>query len=183
MNLQSSASSSSWKATSTMNIASQHPLPARPDWAIQSKHYPNPRNTSTAPSPISSPRSMSSCNGVQGNHSSRQYPLHSPSHAPPLSLQSTDFPPLTSPSASMPPSFEQRRPTGAWGSSAPRPIFRQPSNVGLNSISNVNDRLDETGFERPPPKVCFFKPNDSLFTDGRQSQQNFTIRRHPNGVL
>ena len=163
MNLQSSASSSSWKATSTMNIASQHPLPARPDWAIQSKHYPNPRNTSTAPSPISSPRSMSSCNGVQGNHSSRQYPLHSPSHAPPLSLQSTDFPPLTSPSASMPPSFEQRRPTGAWGSSAPRPIFRQPSNVGLNSISNVNDRLDETGFERPPPKVCFLTKRQPFY--------------------
>lgn len=121
-----------------MNAGSQHPLPARPDWAINLKPH-NSRNMS----PISPPRSISG-GSAQSNYSPRH-----PSHSnPPISLQSTDFPPLTT----MQPS-ERRMPTGAWGNPSSRPIFSQ-SNNGINN--EMNSRLDETGFERPPPKAGVF---------------------------
>ncbi|KAF9454252.1 hypothetical protein P691DRAFT_809798 [Macrolepiota fuliginosa MF-IS2] len=129
----SSASSSSRRAQ-TMSAGSQHPLPARPDWAINLKPH-NSRNMS----PIPPPRSISG-SSVQSNYSSR----HSSHSNPPISLQSNDFPPLTT----MQPS-EKRMPTGAWGNPSSRPIFGQPNN-GINS--EMGNRFDETGFERPPPK-------------------------------
>lgn len=145
----SSASSSSRKAPTAVNAGSQHPLPARPDWAINLKPHNNSRSSSIMSSPISPPRSMSGGSGVQGSYPPRQHPSHSLSN-PPLSLQSTDFPPLTSTSTS------ERRPTGAWGNPPSKPIFGQGSSVVMSPMSTMstglNNRLDEAGYERPPPK-------------------------------
>jgi hypothetical protein len=83
--MQSSTSSSS------RTTSSQHPLPARPDWAVGLK--PNPTLHPTRPS---------GRNGGPRNHSS---------NAPAVSLQPADFPPLGG--ARAPPV-----PTGVWTSGA-----------------------------------------------------------------
>jgi hypothetical protein len=131
---QSSTSSSSRRAQ-TVSAGSQHPLPARPDWAVGLKPSHNPRNMP----PNTPPRSISS-GSTQSNYS-----RHAPQLNPPVSLQSTDFPPLTT----MQPS-ERRMPTGAWGNPSSRPNFSQ---INHNINHDINSRLDDSGFERPPPKV------------------------------
>lgn len=131
---QSSASSSSRKPQ-TLNASSQHPLPPRPDWAINLIPQ-NSRNMS----PISPPRNTSN-GSVHPNYSPRH--PHSNLQNP---SQSADFPPLSTVQP-----LERRAPAGAWGNSS-RPIFGQAPNNGVNN--EMQSRLDESGFDRPPPKVC-----------------------------
>lgn len=131
---QSSTSSSSRRAQ-TVSAGSQHPLPARPDWAVGLKPSHNPRNMP----PNTPPRSMS------GSSTQSNYSRHTPQLNPPVSLQSTDFPPLTTIQPS-----ERRMPSGAWGNSSSRPNFTQ---INQNINHDINNRLDDSGFERPPPKV------------------------------
>ncbi|KAF7770383.1 hypothetical protein Agabi119p4_6357 [Agaricus bisporus var. burnettii] len=129
-----SSTSSSSRRAQTVSAGSQHPLPARPDWAINLKPSHNPRNMP----PSTPPRSFS------GSSTQSGYSRHAPQLNSPASLQSTDFPPLTT---MQPP--ERRVPTGAWGNPSSRPNFSQINN---NDDHEINNRLDDSGFERPPPK-------------------------------
>ncbi|KDQ26668.1 hypothetical protein PLEOSDRAFT_1113166 [Pleurotus ostreatus PC15] len=156
----SSSTSSSSRRTYT-STSSQHPLPARPDWAVglkpqptlasHARHHDHGNNRKV--SPISPPRSQSS----NGNGRPHQQPV----------LESTDFPPLSNSER------ETRAPTvaGAWTNSsvirsAVSPPKGSPANQGGPALVNhmsppnnidghdMNFRLEDTdrGFERPPPK-------------------------------
>ncbi|KAF4593001.1 hypothetical protein EYR38_008708 [Pleurotus pulmonarius] len=156
----SSSTSSSSRRTYT-STSSQHPLPARPDWAVglkpqptlasHARHHDHGNNRKV--SPISPPRSQSS----NGNGRPHQQPV----------LESTDFPPLSTSER------ETRAPTvaGAWTNSsvirsAVSPPKGPPANQSGTALVNhtsppnnidghdTNFRLEDTdrGFERPPPK-------------------------------
>lgn len=174
----SSTTSSSSRRTFT-STSSQHPLPARPDWAVGLK--PQPTLHATHPRHHDS-RTMSPAR----NNSQRG--LQNPS----VSLQPTDFPPLSS----MSPMPEKRIPAvaGAWTNlSSTRSILMPGNNTShgnppanhSNTQSNVTGapcitRLEDTdgGFERPPPKgsVELFNPKSVWKPGGPQS-------RSPPGAL
>lgn len=170
--MQSSTTSSSSRRTYTSTTSSQHPLPPRPDWAVGIKAQPTLAATggrahlsdhsltnSRTMSPISPPRSNS--NG----HNSPMSPNgpNSSQHNTPqtmVSLQSTDFPPLTSSSAV---AQEKKGPvvTGAWGNSRPvlsptnGNINSSPGNMGTTQSPIARQDENERGvIERPSPKVC-----------------------------
>ncbi|KAJ8521235.1 hypothetical protein ONZ45_g2045 [Pleurotus djamor] len=146
----SSTSSSSRRTYTSTNSSQQHPLPARPDWAVGLKPQPTLASSSSnrKVSPVSPHR------GPSSNGASRQQPV----------LQSADFPPLSNSDR------EARAPAvaGAWTDSSPIRTLVQPQRgppTGPNPIiinhnqtdfddSNMNMRLADTerGFERPPPK-------------------------------
>ncbi|KDR80650.1 hypothetical protein GALMADRAFT_241006 [Galerina marginata CBS 339.88] len=126
----SSTTSSSSRRTFTSTTSSQqHPLPARPDWAVGLKAQPTlaasgngsrhhdhtlTSSGSRGMSPISPPRSHGHGHSPNGNSPSH-HQHHQHQHAPPLSLQAMDFPPL---GGAVP---EKRTPvvSGAWGQSRP----------------------------------------------------------------
>ncbi|KAF9269169.1 hypothetical protein L218DRAFT_891249 [Marasmius fiardii PR-910] len=169
---QTSSTSSSSRHTFKSTTSSQHPLPARPDWAVGLKPDPNlSHNGSRNLSPISPPRSL---NG--GSNSPR---IRGPQDqiALPI-LQANDFPPLTSMS-------EKRTSVpaagGAWTNPASRSLLMTPPTGQGNVIvhhaaqapalqmgqgPNVHHnhaipRPEENeGFERPPPKATgLYDPN------------------------
>lgn len=166
--MQSSTTSSSSRRTYTSTTSSQHPLPPRPDWAVGIKAQPTLAATggrahlsdhsltnSRTMSPISPPRSDS--NG----YNSPMSPNASGSfqHNTVASLQSTDFPPLTSSSAA---AQEKKGPvvTGAWGNSRPvlsptnGNINSSPGNMGVTQSPIARQDENERGvIERPSPKV------------------------------
>ncbi|KJA28073.1 hypothetical protein HYPSUDRAFT_62467 [Hypholoma sublateritium FD-334 SS-4] len=118
----SSTTSSSSRRTFTSTTSSQHPLPARPDWAVGLKaqptlagarHHDLSHTGSRTMSPISPPRS----NGHNSPMPNEGSPRQPTSAHPPVYLQATDFPPLTSGGAAQ----EKRTPVvaGAWGNSRP----------------------------------------------------------------
>ncbi|TFK39872.1 hypothetical protein BDQ12DRAFT_681382 [Crucibulum laeve] len=147
----SSTTSSSSRRTYTSTTSSQHPLPPRPDWAVglkpqptlASRHHDSLNNSRTM-SPISPPRTLSG--GGPSPHQSSQ------PQSPAVSLQSTDFPPLSSVT-----NAEKRAPVvaGAWGnSSSTRSILQAnaPGNALINHGQNGRLEEPDRGFERPPPK-------------------------------
>ncbi|KAG6910012.1 hypothetical protein DXG01_013734 [Tephrocybe rancida] len=140
LHLQSSSTtSSSSRRTYTSTTSSQHPLPARPDWAVGLKPQPTLHATQSrhhAPSPAQQQQPV---------------PLQSP----------TEFPPLSSASATTP---EKRVPvvSGAWGNPASARSIRQPppppqttttASMPAPVSAPVPAQPEGTEeFERPPPK-------------------------------
>ncbi|KAG2011775.1 hypothetical protein CC2G_011856 [Coprinopsis cinerea AmutBmut pab1-1] len=119
----SSTTSSSSRRTYTSTASSQHPLPARPDWAVGLKAQPTLARTHDHTSTRHLPP-MSPTRSVNGS-----------GKTPPVSLQSTDFPPLTS-SGSL---AEKRHPipSGAWGNTSNRSVLAAPgSNNGVDGERN-----------------------------------------------
>ncbi|KAG6866588.1 hypothetical protein C0991_002076 [Blastosporella zonata] len=178
----SSTTSSSSRRTYTSTTSSQHPLPARPDWAVGLKpqptlHATQPRhhdhNNPRTMSPISPPRNL---NG-HGHHHQHNHPHTNNSNGTsaqqqPVPLQSpTEFPPLSS-------TPEKRVPvvSGAWGNTsstrnirvlspgqnAPSALVHHPSNGAISNSASATaqalapgaDAAEESdrAFERPPPK-------------------------------
>ncbi|KIJ65633.1 hypothetical protein HYDPIDRAFT_88485 [Hydnomerulius pinastri MD-312] len=156
----SSSTSSSSRKTYTSTTSSQHPLPARPDWAVGLKPQPTLHSTHARHHDHSmGSRNMSPArnNGQRGQQ------------APPP-LQSTDFPPLSS----ITPATEKRMPVaGVWNSSSTRSILmpgnnnNTPSNAlvshsdsGTGTPSNGKSEESEGAHEQPPPKggVEVFNP-------------------------
>ncbi|KAF9565814.1 hypothetical protein CPC08DRAFT_759196 [Agrocybe pediades] len=135
----SSTTSSSSRRTYTSTTSSQqHPLPPRPDWAVglraqptlaPGRHLDHSRNIS----PNSPSRGSSNGNNsplpMNNGNSSR----NGAQHAPSVSLQSNDFPPLTSVAGG--PVQEKRTPivAGAWGQS--RPALSPSMNANANGSS------------------------------------------------
>ncbi|THH13540.1 hypothetical protein EW146_g6691 [Bondarzewia mesenterica] len=156
-----SSTSSSSRRTFTSTTSSQHPLPARPDWAVGLKAQPTLhaiRNHDHSNNHNHPPRGSPTQNG------STRLPLHSASA--PVVLQSADFPPLGGTAAA-----EKRSPApvpfGAWNNaSSTRTILLSPPGQHAsysNALAGANggavvvaggSRLDESdkAFERPPPK-------------------------------
>ncbi|EGN96739.1 hypothetical protein SERLA73DRAFT_184899 [Serpula lacrymans var. lacrymans S7.3] len=164
----SSTTSSSSRRTFT-STSSQHPLPARPDWAVGLK----PQPTLHATHPRHHDHSLNSSRNMSPARNSGQLNTgvsHQPHQLTSNVLQPTDFPPLTT----LSPGAEKRAipVAGAWtNSSSTRSILMPgPSPAGnvLVHHSNThvsgkdNSRLEdsERGFERPPPKgnVELFNP-------------------------
>lgn len=100
---------------------------------------------------------------------------------PPVNLQSTDFPPLTSIAAA--PEKRTLVAAGAWGNSSSTRSIRLPSpghpnptgnalvhhpnnsaGAGNNNNNASETRLEEPdrGFERPPPKVSITTTSKTL---------------------
>ncbi|KAF9006064.1 hypothetical protein BDQ17DRAFT_1352661 [Cyathus striatus] len=152
----SSTTSSSSRRTYTSTASSQHPLPARPDWAVGMKAQPTLTGRHHDGTQRSIP-GISPQRNINGN-SNRQAPLQ-----PPASLQSMDFPPLSS-------MAEKRTPVvaGAWGNvSSTRSILQANSNQVGNVVASPTNssRLEEPdkGFERPPPKSAqLFNPKSAF---------------------
>ncbi|KAG6891182.1 hypothetical protein C0995_008434 [Termitomyces sp. Mi166 len=129
----SSTTSSSSRRTYTSTTSSQHPLPARPDWAVglkpqptlhstQSRHRDHSHSNSRTMSPISSPSRNLNGNGHHHHHhdanSSSSSNTEQQQQQQPASLQSpTEFPPLSSGTGV---ALEKRTPvvSGAWGNTA-----------------------------------------------------------------
>lgn len=183
----SSTTSSSSRRTYTSTTSSQHPLPPRPDWAVGLKPQPTLHPTQARHHDQSNSRTMSPISASRHLNGGPQHPgasiRQSSSQPPSTTLQSsTDFPPLTS----LPAAPEKRTPViaGAWGNSSARAIrlpspghpnsptnalVQHPNNTGGNS-NTPETRLEEPGFERPPPKVsitCYrrkFLPLKKLLT-------------------
>ncbi|KIK08888.1 hypothetical protein K443DRAFT_671944 [Laccaria amethystina LaAM-08-1] len=156
----SSTTSSSSRRTYTSTTSSQHPLPARPDWAVGIKaqpslarHHDHTLTNSHSMSPISPSRPLNG-NSAHLNNVPPHQPLNQ-EQTPIVPLQPTDFPPLT-------PAAEKRNPVvnGAWGNSSSTRSILSPSTghqpVFGNALVNhsPNSRLEEParGLERPPPK-------------------------------
>lgn len=160
----SSTTSSSSRRTYTSTTSSQHPLPPRPDWAVGIKAQPTLAATggrahlsdhsltnSRTMSPISPPRSNS-------NGHNSPMPPNTSSSSQHNTLQSTDFPPLTSSSAA---AQEKKGPvvTGAWGNS--RPVLSptngnvngSPGHIAVTQSPIARQDENERGvLERPSPK-------------------------------
>ncbi|KAG0709323.1 hypothetical protein DFH29DRAFT_887821 [Suillus ampliporus] len=171
----SSTTSSSSRRTFT-STSSQHPLPARPDWAVGLK----PQPTLHATHPRHHDHSMNSRTMSPARNNSQRGHQN-----PPASLHPTDFPPLST----MSPAVEKRTPAiaGVWtNSSSTRSILMPGNNTShgnapnhSNTQSNMtgapcNTRLEDTdsGFERPPPKgnVELFNPKGIWKPGGPQSR-------------
>ncbi|KAF8659835.1 hypothetical protein AX16_001720 [Volvariella volvacea WC 439] len=158
----SSSTTSSASRKPPLTPSSQHPLPARPDWAVGLKPQPSLRHqdNSTRTTPPSN-----------GNSARNGAPNRLPSQ-PPVSLQGTDFPPLIGSNGSAP-GTERRTsvvPAGAWNTPPPLRTGILSPNGGPN-----NQRLEESdhGFERPPPKSAeLYNPKTS-----RKSPQTNGLNR------
>ncbi|KAG6812775.1 hypothetical protein H0H92_000545 [Tricholoma furcatifolium] len=126
----SSTTSSSSRRTYTSTTSSQHPLPARPDWAVglkpqptlhatQSRHHDHSHSNSRTMSPISAPRNLNGNGHHHPNHTQNNSNSDSePQQQQPVPLQSpTEFPPLSSAGGVAP---EKRAPvvSGAWGNTS-----------------------------------------------------------------
>ncbi|KAK1227280.1 hypothetical protein PQX77_009732 [Marasmius sp. AFHP31] len=136
---QTSSTSSSSRRTYTSTTSSQqHPLPARPDWAVglkpdstlhaSSRHHEHSHNGSRNLSPISPPRSL---NGGP-SHSNSPRPRPNQDQVPQPNLQSNDFPPLSSMST------EKRSAApavgGAWNNTATRSLLMTPPTAPGNPV-------------------------------------------------
>ncbi|ESK97814.1 r3h domain [Moniliophthora roreri MCA 2997] len=156
---QTSSTSSSSRHTYTSATSSQHPLPARPDWAVGLKPDPTLHatnrhhdNNSRNMSPMSPPRNLN------GGGQSRP-------HQMPMTLQPNDFPPLTS----TPEKRTPAAPVGAWTNSASRSLLMTPPAAqGQGNVVHhhqapgvQNSTMPGMGeFDRPPPKAAeLFNPN------------------------
>ncbi|KAF8887316.1 hypothetical protein BD779DRAFT_1527416 [Infundibulicybe gibba] len=175
-NASSSTASSSSQRTYTSTSSSHHPLPPRPDWAVglkpqptlyssHARHHDHSLTNSRTMSPISPPRTL---NGGSPHSNTSSHPH---SGQTPVSLQSADFPPLSS----LPSAAEKRPPVvaGAWGNppstrsilmpapghpNGPTTHVQHPNmQSGMPSNGRFEDR--DRGFERPPPKSAeLFNP-------------------------
>ncbi|KAG6886241.1 hypothetical protein C0993_010803 [Termitomyces sp. T159_Od127] len=181
----SSTTSSSSRRTTT---SSQHPLPARPDWAVglkpqptlhstQTRHRDNSHSNSRTMSPIPSP--SRNLNGNGHHHSNDGDGFSDPVTQPqPASLQSpTEFPPLSSGNGVAP---EKRLPvvSGAWVNNAPvrnvrlmapqhnaaTALVHHPQPASNGSAAGAPPAVDgaedgDRAYERPRPKSAeLFNP-------------------------
>ncbi|KAK0489022.1 hypothetical protein IW261DRAFT_1442797 [Armillaria novae-zelandiae] len=186
----STTSSSSRRTYTSTSSQQQHPLPARPDWAVglkpdltlhatHNRHHDHSSNNSRNMSPVSPPRNL---NG--GSHQGIS-PRRPPSNQS-VPLHSNDFPPLSSLSPT-----EKRAPVvaGAWtNSSSTRSLLINPGqgNALVHHPSNGNSpvaqqsRLEDSDrmFERPPPRATeLFNPKvvkrpTSTHTNGKQDKES-----------
>ncbi|KAL5512958.1 hypothetical protein ACEPAH_3356 [Sanghuangporus vaninii] len=155
----SSTSSSSSRRTYNNSAPPVHPLPPRPDWAAGIKAQPtlhppvrhrhDSNNNSRTMSPAHPPQPL------QNNH------LPSPQQRPPIHLQPTDFPPLSSATSGKRPA-----PGSAWSSMSPATravLSPNPGHLNQSQGNSYGSALfnhphansledDDRGFERPPPK-------------------------------
>ena len=159
--VQSSSTTSSSSRRTFTSTSSKHPLPPRPDWAVGLKAHTGlhpPRNHDHS---NPHPRTMSPARIGGQAHLNNHH--HGQAQQQP-SLQSTDFPPLSSG-----PAPEKRTPVvgSAWTNTlANRSIMTvgpqggppAPGNAlvhypGISGVDgqNVNPCMDDS-FERPPPK-------------------------------
>lgn len=178
---------------SNVSAPSLHPLPARPDWAAGIKaqptlHPPRSRHDSNNNSRNMSPTRAAS--GVLPQQST-------PQQLTPIFLQPTDFPPLTSISAT------DKRPAvgGAWtnpkltarsilapnagNANQGNALFSHGAGVAHGVLANPN-RLeeDERGFERPPPKTNteLFNPKGGAKRGAVQSSPQAQSQQSPPSV-
>ncbi|KAI5999366.1 hypothetical protein F5J12DRAFT_847847 [Pisolithus orientalis] len=120
----SSSTSSSSRRTFNTSTSSQHPLPARPDWAVGLKAQPtlHPTHNRHHDHTVNARTSPVRNNGQRGPP------------APPV-LQATDFPPLNPVSQT-----EKRMPpvAGVWNNSSSTRSILMPGNNGLQGSALVN---------------------------------------------
>ncbi|KAI6041254.1 hypothetical protein EDC04DRAFT_2669994 [Pisolithus marmoratus] len=120
----SSSTSSSSRRTFNTSTSSQHPLPARPDWAVGLKAQPtlHPTHNRHHDHAVNARTSPARNNGQRGQT------------VPPV-LQATDFPPLNPVSQT-----ERRMPpvAGVWNNSSSTRSILTPSNNGLQGSALVN---------------------------------------------
>ncbi|KAH0582836.1 hypothetical protein H2248_010742 [Termitomyces sp. 'cryptogamus'] len=177
----SSTTSSSSRQTFRSTASSQHPLPARPDWAVGLKPQPTLHSTQQRHREHSHSNSSPSRN-INGNGNGYHHHPNTDNttaQQQPASLQSpTEFPPLSSGSGVAP---ERRVPvvSGAWGNNAsaarnirlmspgqgPQPhsaLVHHPQPLVSSSVQSLMmDGAEDSdrAFERPPPKsVELFNP-------------------------
>ncbi|KAF9240709.1 hypothetical protein BU15DRAFT_45653 [Melanogaster broomeanus] len=120
----SSSTSSSSRRTFTSTTSSQHPLPARPDWAVGLKPQPTLHATNRHHDLSTNSRNMSPArnNGQRGQQA-------------PLPLQLTDFPPLTS----INPASEKRMPVaGVWTNSSSTRSLLANNTSGAAFVNHSN---------------------------------------------
>ncbi|KAJ3775975.1 hypothetical protein FB446DRAFT_636890 [Lentinula raphanica] len=185
--IASSSTSSSSRRTYTSTASSQHPLPARPDWAVGLKpdstlHSTHPNRHHDNGSPRHGPSHPRTPNGT--GHPNNIPRRSSQQPQPNASLHSQDFPPLNSVST------PERRPTagGVWTNPS-RSVMTSPA-LGLagpgNALvqhlnpaptappndSEVDTRAQaEDGFRRPPPRAAeLYNPKISKRSNPMQVQ-------------
>ncbi|KAH8103988.1 hypothetical protein BXZ70DRAFT_1052112 [Cristinia sonorae] len=188
----SSTTSSSSRRTFT-STSSKHPLPARPDWAVGLKahaglHPPRGHDHSNPHSRTMSPARLSGPAHVHNHPHGQQQP----------SLQSNDFPPLSSG-----PAPEKRTPVvgSAWSNTlSNRSIMSAGSQTGPSASGNalvhyphttntdgqapngtdVNGIGDDV-YERPPPKGAaeLFNPKGSSGNGNGNPPRKMTATRGP----
>lgn len=151
---------------SNVSAPSMHPLPARPDWAAGIKAQPTLHPPRSRHDSSNNSRNMSPTRTPSGAQVQNQPQQSTPQQLTPIFLQPTDFPPLTSISAT------DKRPAvgGAWtnpkltarsilapnagNANQGNALFNHGAGVAHGGLTNPS-RLeeDERGFERPPPKT------------------------------
>ncbi|TDL23916.1 hypothetical protein BD410DRAFT_127711 [Rickenella mellea] len=189
----SSTSSSTSLRTFRSTGSSKHPLPARPDWAAGLKPHPTLHN-----------RNRDSNNSSR-NSSGHQSPNRAAQQLPPIMLQATDFPPLSGPSGVPVEKRNVPMPGGVWtNAGGARAVLQQPapprqvdgmghgnahqhqqqhhnqSHHNANGVgSSTGTRLDEHGFDRPPPKSAeLFNPNLSTNSNGSRRSGSSSSTSH-----
>ncbi|KAF8906215.1 hypothetical protein CPB84DRAFT_1704951 [Gymnopilus junonius] len=155
----SSTTSSSSRRTYTSTTSSQqHPLPARPDWAVGLKaqptlaatggrHHNHDHNSRTIYPMLPSCSSGHNSPMLNDHHSPHHPSSATQQHSPPVPLQATDFPPLTPAAGSA--LQEKRTPivTGAWGQS--RPVLSPTTNGNIGG--NVGSATSNQGSNQHSP--------------------------------
>lgn len=186
--LDQSSSSSSTRKTVT-STPPKHPLPARPDWAAGIKAQPTLHQTVRQRHDSNSSRTMSPAKVHQNLYQNHGPGSHQHQRPQPVSLHSTDFPPLSSVPG---PGVSRPVMGGVWGSidsSAKATSAYGPSQPGGGALFShaTANRLedDERGFERPPPKSSaeLFNPKSGLrrptiSQNHSQSPQGLAQARH-----
>ncbi|KIY71859.1 hypothetical protein CYLTODRAFT_368474 [Cylindrobasidium torrendii FP15055 ss-10] len=134
--VSSSTTSSSSRRTYTSTTSSQHPLPARPDWAVGLKPDGNVLSGNARSGPAT-PGQRSSAHSFP--------PSRRPGNIP--ALHSTDFPPLpaVSPADKRPPIV-----AGAWVN----PPTKALGQFNVTPINSENRLEDSENYERPPPRAA-----------------------------
>lgn len=182
---------------SNVSAPSLHPLPARPDWAAGIKAQPTLHPPRSRHDSNNNSRNMSPTRAASGVQVQNQPQQSTPQQLTPIFLQPTDFPPLTSISAT------DKRPAvgGAWtnpkltarsilapnagNANQGNALFSHGAGVAHGVLANPN-RLeeDERGFERPPPKTNteLFNPKGGAKRGAVQSSPQAQSQQSPPSV-
>ena len=152
-------SSTSSTRKTLMSTPPKHPLPPRPDWAAGIKAQPTLHTTARHRHDSNNSKTASPAKPHQNLHQHQNHPHSAPHHQQrpqPVSLHSSDFPPLSGVAG-------PGRPItgGVWGGAVVDANTRQPSAPGRlqggggNALYNHGsaNRLEdeEQSFQRPPP--------------------------------
>ncbi|KAJ3745302.1 hypothetical protein DFH05DRAFT_1487375 [Lentinula detonsa] len=185
--IASSSTSSSSRRTYTSTASSQHPLPPRPDWAVGLKpdptlHSTNPNRHHDSNGNVRNLPSGSPPRLPNGTGHSNHFPRRPTQQSQPLvSLQSQDFPPLTSMTTP-----EKRAAAGSVWMNPSRSVMTTPavapSNPGNALVHHLNapivaspnseaDNRAEDSFQRPPPRAAeLYNPKISKRSNAMQVQ-------------